>query len=159
MASAVSVDILGFKVTPALALIFLLESIGSTFNSVVCWMSVEAFELPATCCLTLCNNLALFLFVGVRTRVLSFLGFTIFLRTIGWPRVLHMTICCGFEYSFLLTKCVRSLSSSLSRGSLHPFWNDSIKVLLTIFSVGPGVEVAIGTGILVTTGVDGMKSC
>ena len=121
---------LKFCLSVAFVTIFLLRSTGILFNSEANCVSVELLDIPATVVLNFCTRCVLFLFVGVLTVCVSFLGLTTLWSVMGCPFVLHNIVCSfGFSLNFRLMKCVLSCSSALDSSVSLERLSASLKVV------------------------------
>ena len=119
-----------------------LRCTGSLFNSEASYVSAELYESPATNVLSESKSLALFLFVGVLTDCVLFLGITTLCSGMGWPDVLQNIVCFfGSVFSFLLTRCVVRCSSSLDNGVSCERLSDWLNVI-SFFTIGD-VELSL----------------
>ena len=115
-----------------------LRCTGILFNSEASCVSAELCESPATNVL----RLSLFLFVGVLTDCMLFLGITTLCSGMGCPDVLQNIICfLGSAFSFLLTRCEVRCSSSSDNGVSCERLSDWLNVI-SFFTIGD-VELSL----------------
>jgi len=139
---------------PALLQINCLRETGIRFNSTSTCLSYDSCDGPATHSWVSLTNFVLFLFVGVFTNVVCFLGLTTFFNTIGCPFVLYLTVVfLGSEFNFLFMRCVAISSSVCVRGWSYVLLSNWFIIVGSDLFIG---DVATSTvrGLLALTGVE-----